>query len=99
MLAWDVAIRSFGSRATKRFAKGSRKQFPPHLASKIIHLLGLLSKSHSPTDMAFPGAKLHPLRGSRKGLFAVSISARWRLVFRFRDGDAYDVEVVDYHGE
>ena len=94
-----MAIRSFGSRATRRFAKGGRQQFPPHLASKILHLLELLGKSRSLADMDFPGARLHPLHGSRKGLFAVSISAKWRLVFRFRDGDAHDVEVVDYHGE
>ena len=40
---------------------------------------------------------LHPLRGARRGQWAITINGPWRLCFRFRDGDAYDVEVVDYH--
>lgn len=99
MLASVVAIRSFGRRATRRLATGSSQQLPPYLASKIRNLIEIPSNSRSPADMAFSGANLHPLHGSRKGPFAVSISAKWRLVFRFRDGDAYDVEVVDNRGK
>ena len=99
MLASGVAIRSFGRRATRRLATGSSQQLPPYLASKICHLIEIQSKSRSPADMALPNANLHRLHGSRKGLCAVSISAIRRPAFQFRDGDAYDVEVVDYCGE
>ena len=40
---------------------------------------------------------LHALKGSRKGQWAVTINGPWRLVFKFKDGDAYDVEIADYH--
>jgi len=92
-----VAIRSFKGRATKRFARGDHRRYPPHLTPKIRQALSFLRDASSPAEMDLPGARLHPLYGDRKGFFAVSLSARWRLVFRFQDGDAYDVEVVDYH--
>ena len=40
---------------------------------------------------------LHPLKGSRRGQWAMTVNGPWRICFRFRDGDAYDVEIVDYH--
>ena len=48
-------------------------------------------------DMNFPGSALHPLKGRLKGHWAVKISGNWRLTFRFRNGDAFDVNYVDYH--
>ncbi len=44
-----------------------------------------------------PGNQLEALRGDRKGSYSIRINRRWRLCFRFVDGDAYDVEIVDYH--
>jgi toxin HigB-1 len=45
----------------------------------------------------FPGWRFHPLKGELKGLWSVTITGNWRLVFRFEDGDALDVDLVDYH--
>ena len=47
--------------------------------------------------MTAQGRQIHRLTGNRKGQHAVAIAGRWRLVFLFKDGDAYDVDVVDYH--
>jgi len=44
-----------------------------------------------------PGNRLHALEGDREGHYSISISDQWRICFRFIDGDAYDVEVCDYH--
>jgi toxin HigB-1 len=44
-----------------------------------------------------PGNRLHPLTGNRQGQHAISINDQWRICFRFEDGDAYEVEVCDYH--
>lgn len=44
-----------------------------------------------------PGNRLHALEGDRKGQYSISINDQWRICFRFLDGDAYDVEVCDYH--
>ena len=45
-----------------------------------------------------PGNKLHKLSHDRKGQYAIRINDQWRICFRFIDGDAYDVEIADYHG-
>lgn len=44
-----------------------------------------------------PGNRLHALKGERAGQHAISVNDQWRICFRFVDGDAYDVEVTDYH--
>lgn len=48
-------------------------------------------------DMDVPGLKLHPLKGELKGFWAITVRANWRVIFRFADGDALDVDYVDYH--
>jgi proteic killer suppression protein len=48
-------------------------------------------------DMDIPRLKLHSLQGKMKGFYAVSVSGNWRVIFRFVDGNAYDVDLVDYH--
>ena len=47
--------------------------------------------------MALPSFRLHPLKGDRKGFWAVTVSANWRIVFHFADGNAFDVDLIDYH--
>jgi toxin HigB-1 len=44
-----------------------------------------------------PGNRLHAFRGDRRGQHAIAINNQWRVCFRFMEGDAYDVEVCDYH--
>lgn len=48
-------------------------------------------------DMNLPGLAFHALKGDRRGEFAVSVTGNWRITFRFSDGDAYDVNLEDYH--
>ena len=48
-------------------------------------------------DMDLPGFRLHPLKGEWKSYWAVTVQANWRVVFRFEEGDALDVDFVDYH--
>jgi len=47
--------------------------------------------------MAAPGLRFHPLKGDLKGYYSVSVSGNWRVVFRFQERDAYDVDYLDYH--
>jgi len=49
------------------------------------------------SDLDIPGYKLHPLKGDRKGILAISVSGNWRLTFEFRDGHAYLLDYEDYH--
>lgn len=49
------------------------------------------------SDLDIPGYKLHPLKGDRKGIWAISVSGNWRLTFEFRDGHVYLLDYEDYH--
>ena len=56
-----------------------------------------LNRSRVPSDMGLPGLRLHPLKGELKGFWAVTVRANWRVIFRFEDGHACDVDLIDYH--
>ena len=81
--------RLFEDRPVPRFARieraARRKLFYLHRARDLIDL-------RMP-----PGNRLEALKGDRKGQHSIRINDQWRICFRWRDGDAYDVEIVDYH--
>ena len=56
-----------------------------------------LDDARKPLDLNLPGYRLHPLKGDLKGYRSISISGNWRMTFRIEDGDAYDVDLTDYH--
>ena len=66
-------------------------------AGRLRLILGRLNVAVEPRDMALPGLDLHPLKGERKGTWAVSVSANWRITFRFSGSDVVDVDYGDYH--
>ena len=92
-----MAIRSWGSRRIKRHVRGDRSRYDAELHAKIDAVLALLRVDWGPADLTADGWQVHRLTGDRKGAYAVAISGRYRVVFRFENGDAYDVDVVDYH--
>lgn len=91
-------IASFRHRGLKRlFERGDRSQLAAAFVDKVERVLARLDVASVPEDMDAPGFGLHPLRGELKGFWAVTVSRNWRVVFRFRGGDAVDVDLVDYH--
>ena len=60
-------------------------------------MLAQLDSATTVEAMRIPSHRLHALKGDRKGYWSVTVKANWRLVFRFENGDAYDVELIDYH--
>ena len=64
---------------------------------KLRDILARLDAAATVEDMAVPGFRLHPLKGVFKGFWALTVRANWRVTFRFADGDALDVDYVDYH--
>jgi len=64
---------------------------------KLCDILARLDAAGMIADMDLPGFRLHPLKGELKGYWAVTVRANWRVIFRFADGDALDVDYVDYH--
>ncbi len=66
-------------------------------AERLRDILARLDSSALISDMDLPGFRLHPLKGEWKGFWAVTVRANWRVIFRFVEGDALDVDYVDYH--
>ena len=79
------------------FTKGSYKGIPVQFASRIERILDRLDSSMSLNDMNLPGYRFHELKGRRKGVYAVSVSGNWRISFEFKDSDAVNVNLEDYH--
>ena len=92
-----MGIRSYGDRRTKKFAAGARGLFPAAIEPKIRRVLTRLEHGATPAELEASGRQVHRLTGNRKGAYAVAVSGRYRVVFYFADGDAYDVEALDYH--
>jgi proteic killer suppression protein len=75
----------------------SKRGIQPVHARRLGMLLERLDNAGQPEDLRFAGSGLHALKGTVTGLWSVRVSANWRVVFRFDDGDAYDVDYLDYH--
>lgn len=77
--------------------KGHAKGVSQPLVKRVRQVLALLETADMPDDMNIPGLHLHPLKGDLKGMYSVHISGNWRMIFCFRNGNAEDVDLVDYH--
>jgi proteic killer suppression protein len=66
-------------------------------AGKLRDILARLDAVQAVADMDVPGFRLHPLKGQEKDFWAVTVRANWRVIFRFANSDAFDVDYVDYH--
>jgi proteic killer suppression protein len=91
-------IVGFRHKGLERFYRTeSTRGINAQHAAKLRRLLTALDISSDPADMDLPGARLHELKGDRRGQWAVWISGNWRLVFAFEGGNAASVDYVDYH--
>jgi proteic killer suppression protein len=91
-------IRSIRHKGLKRLHEDDdpRGVIAEHVV-KLRDILARLNAAGAVSDMDLPGFKLHPLKGELKGFWAVTVRANWRVIFRFADRDALDVDCVDYH--
>ena len=91
-------IRSFAHKGLREFfATGSNAGIVPEHKKRLRLILGVLNAAVTIKDVALPGLGLHQLTGRLSGFWAVSVSGSWRVIFRFEDGEALDVNYVDYH--
>jgi len=92
-------IKTFADpRTHDLFITGTAKRFPPDVAKRAVRKLEYVDLATRLDDLKVPpGNRLHALRNERKGQHAISVNDQWRICFRFVDGDAYDVEICDYH--
>ncbi|MFZ3332915.1 MAG: type II toxin-antitoxin system RelE/ParE family toxin [Candidatus Acidiferrales bacterium] len=91
-------IRSFRSRETEKLhSRESVKRFR-NLERVALRKLRQLDAANRWNDLASPpGSRLEALRGDRKGQHSIRINDQWRICFIWRDGDAWEVEITDYH--
>jgi toxin HigB-1 len=94
-----AVIKTFGDRLTREiYVLGRSKRFPPDIARRAIRKLEYIDLAVRLDDLKVPpGNRLHELERDRKGQYAIAINDQWRICFRFIDGDAYEVEITDYH--
>ncbi|MGE0421233.1 MAG: type II toxin-antitoxin system RelE/ParE family toxin [Reyranellaceae bacterium] len=91
-------IRSWANASTRRFAEAGKSRFKGLDVEAAADMLAALDAARSLSDLgSLRSVGLHKLKGDRRDQWAVTINGPWRLCFRFRDGDACDVEIVDYH--
>ncbi len=92
-------IRSFvGKEAERLFHREAVRRLPPILLRVALRKLVQLDAATRLDDLRVPpGNRLEALRGARAGQYSIRINDQWRVCFRWHDGDAFDVEIVDYH--
>jgi len=91
-------ILRFRHRGLRRFFENDdpRGLNPQHLET-IARILARLDRAAKAQDMDLPGWRLHPLKGEYAGYWSVTVRANWRIVFRFQNAEATDVDYLDYH--
>ena len=90
-----MRIRHKGLRALHQ--RDDPARLPANLVPRLRRILFRLQEASHPRSADAPGFRLHPLTGDRAGQWSVRVSGNLRVVFRFEDGEAVDVDLIDYH--
>lgn len=92
-------IKTFADKHTQQlFLTGKSRRLPTEVISRAIRRLEYVDLAARLEDLKVPPSnRLHPLRGDRSGQHAIAINDQWRVCFVGKDGDAFDVEITDYH--
>jgi toxin HigB-1 len=91
-------IKSFRSKSLRKlFEEGDQRGLPAEQVRRIENRLAALDASIDAEAMNIVGFGFHKLAGDLKGFYAVKVTGNWRIIFRFEDGDAFDVDYLDYH--
>ena len=91
-------IGTIKHKGLRRFhEKNDRGGIRPDLVEKVQKITSALEAVNGPEDMVLPMFRFHPLTGGRRGTYAVTVKANWRVTFRFQEGAACDVNLEDYH--
>jgi proteic killer suppression protein len=92
-------IKTFADKRTQElYLTGKARRLPSEILSRARRKLEQINAAAILGDLKVPPSnRLHDLKDDRKGQHSISINEKWRVCFRFVDGDAYDVEICDYH--
>ena len=94
-----MGIESIRHKALRRFyTDDAPRGLPASQVEKIRDILTALQEAEKPSDIGlFPGWRLHRLKGDYRGFWSVTVTGNWRIVFRYEDARAFDVDFIDYH--
>jgi proteic killer suppression protein len=94
-----MPIRNFRHKGLRRlFVDDDARGVPPQLATKLRDMLAAVDTADSVGEIAlFPGWRLHELKGEYDGYWSLTVTGNLRVIFRFESGDAFDLELIDYH--
>ena len=92
-------IQSFKDKETELIFRRQRsRKLPPNIQQVALRKLRMINRAVTLNDLRIPPAnRLEKLKGNRQGQHSIRINDQWRICFEWQDGDAYDVEIVDYH--
>ncbi len=92
-------IKGFADKESKKlYVTGKSRRLPSVLIRQALRKLEQINSAGKIEDLlAFPGNRLEPMKGKLKGKYSIRINDQWRILFSFKEGDAYDVEITDYH--
>jgi len=92
-------IRTFKCKETEKiFNRQRSRKFPPTIQQVALRKLRMIDRSITLNDLLIPPAnQLEKLKGNRAGQYSIRINNQWRICFEWHAGDAYNVEIVDYH--
>jgi len=92
-------IKTFADRRTKAlYETGKSKRLPTEVWERAMRKMEYLDLATNVTDLRIPPSnRLHRLERDKAGQYSISVNNQWRICFRFEDGDAFDVEITDYH--
>jgi proteic killer suppression protein len=91
-------IENFRHKGLKRlYEKGDKSRLRQDIANKAELYLSVLDNAEKLEELNITGFSLHPLTGNRLGFYSVFVSRNYRIIFRFEDGKAFDIDLVDYH--
>jgi proteic killer suppression protein len=91
-------IKSFKHKGLERlFTKGSASGVQAVHATRIVLMLDAIDAAKQVSELDMPGFRLHRLKGDKRNLWSVRVSANWRITFHFENGDAYILDLEDYH--
>ena len=93
-----MAIKTFKHKGLKSFFEsGIKARIKAAHANKIRRILDRLNSAAEVKDMNAPGYDFHPLKGELAGFYSVHVNGNWTIIFQFENGDARNVDLIDYH--
>jgi proteic killer suppression protein len=92
-------IKAFKDSETERiYSRERSRKLPPDIQQVALRKLRMINNARNIIDLLIPPAnRLEKLSGNRTGQYSIRINDRWRICFAWKDGDAIDVEITDYH--